>query len=256
MERFDRKDLELHFRELEQLKQVGTSDSYITEFYRLEVTVTDISKQRLVMLFTEALSEPVSCPVKSFKPETLQDLITRTRDMEDVVPKNNIFSKTFLPPKNKDKKPFQKDGIGKEKLDEATRNELRRNNLFFSCKDPWESGHRCIGKGKAHYIEVLSDNEEEEEAKKEEDGEKQKLADEKTHEEVKSGAITTLLSVPRFHTFKIYSVVQGQRVTILIDGGETHNFIDSTLVAERGIPMVYFEGFDVVVYGGCVMPCT
>jgi hypothetical protein len=49
-------------------------------------------------------------------------------------------------------------------MDEATHNELRRNNLFFNCKDPWEPGHKCMGKGKAHYIEVLSDSEEEEEA--------------------------------------------------------------------------------------------
>jgi len=32
MERFDRKDMELHFRELEQLKQVRTSNAYITKF--------------------------------------------------------------------------------------------------------------------------------------------------------------------------------------------------------------------------------
>jgi predicted aspartyl protease len=113
-----------------------------------------------------------------------------------------------------------------------------------------------MGKGKAHYIEVLSDSEEEEEAEKVQDNEQDKSTDEKPHEEVKSGAITTLLSVPRFHTFRIHGVVQGQRVTVLIDGGATHNFIDSALVAKRGIPTVDFEGFDVVVAGGRVMPCT
>jgi hypothetical protein len=46
---------------------------------------------------------------------------------------------------------------------EANHNELRRNKLFFSCKDPWESGNRCMWKGKVHYIEVHSDNDEEEE---------------------------------------------------------------------------------------------
>jgi hypothetical protein len=71
MERFDRKDPEIHFRELAQLKQVGTPNAYITEFQRLAVTVTDISEQRLVMLFTKGLSEPLRGWVKSFKPETL-----------------------------------------------------------------------------------------------------------------------------------------------------------------------------------------
>jgi hypothetical protein len=46
-------------------------------------------------------------------------------------------------------------------LDEATRRELRRKQLCYTCKEPWEPGHRCMGKGKIHYIEVLSDSEEE-----------------------------------------------------------------------------------------------
>jgi hypothetical protein len=40
---------------------------------------------------------------------------------------------------------------------------LRKKNLCFSCKEPWELGHRCMGKGKVNYIEVHSDSDEEEE---------------------------------------------------------------------------------------------
>jgi len=40
-----------------------------------------------------------------------------------------------------------------------------RKKLCFSGKDPWVPGHRCMGKGKIHYIEVATDsvNSEEEE---------------------------------------------------------------------------------------------
>jgi hypothetical protein len=78
MERFDRKDPEIHFRELAQIKQVETLDAYITEFKRQAVTVIDISEQSLVMLFTKGLSEPLRGWVNAFKPETLQDAIIRT----------------------------------------------------------------------------------------------------------------------------------------------------------------------------------
>jgi hypothetical protein len=44
------------------------------------------------MLFTEGLSEPLHGWLKSFKPETLQDSIIRTWDMDDVVPKTKCFS--------------------------------------------------------------------------------------------------------------------------------------------------------------------
>jgi hypothetical protein len=143
MERFDKKDPKLHFKELAQLKQEGSPDAYITEFQKLAVMVSDISEQRLVMLFIEGLLEPLRGWVKDFKPETLQDAIVRTRDMEGAVPKTKFFSKPFIPQKSKDKKPPGKEGTGKEKLDEATKNELRRKNLCFHYKDPWVPGHRC-----------------------------------------------------------------------------------------------------------------
>jgi hypothetical protein len=47
------------------------------------------------------------------------------------------------------------------KLDEATRRDLQRKQLCFTCKEPWQLGHRCLGKGKIHYIEVVFDSEEE-----------------------------------------------------------------------------------------------
>ena len=37
--------------------------------------------------------------------------------------------------------------------------ELQRNKLCFTCQQPWVLGHRCA-KGKAHYIEVFSKDDE------------------------------------------------------------------------------------------------
>jgi hypothetical protein len=195
--------------------------------------------------------------VKAFKPETLQDAIIRTRDMEDVVPKKKTFSKPFIPQKNKDKKPFQKEWTGKEKLDEATRNELRRKKLCFSCKEPWDLGHRCMGKGKVHYIEVHSDSDEEEEEVTQEQGNEQGgSSDEQPREEAKGVTIATLSGTPRYYTFRVRGVLWGQCVTTLIDGGVTHNFIDATLVARRCMATEDFEGFNVVVADGFNMTCT
>lgn len=41
----------------------------------------------------------------------------------------------------------------------------------------------------------------------------------------------------------------------MIDGGASHNFIDSSLLKRRHIPIVEFEGFKVEVAGGSIMPC-
>jgi hypothetical protein len=137
MDRFDRKDPEIHFRDLAQLRQTGTAEAFITEFQRVAVAVTDISEPRLIMLFTEGLTEPLRGWVKAYRPPTLQDAILRTRDLADSVPKTKTFSKPFVPQRDRDRKPFQREWKGKEKLDDETRRELMRKKLCFSCRDPW-----------------------------------------------------------------------------------------------------------------------
>ena len=129
IERFDRKDPEVHFRELAQLKQTGSADAFISEFQRIAVMVTDISESRLIMLFTEALIEPLRGWVKSYRPTTLADAIRWTRDLQDTVPKNRFPPRTNVPIKDKERKPWPK----KEWMDNDTRQDLRRKKLCFTC---------------------------------------------------------------------------------------------------------------------------
>jgi hypothetical protein len=82
--------------------------------------------------------------------------------------------------------------------------------------------------------------------------------DEVTELDCAAGQKATLASisgVPKFNTFRMRGVLQGQRVSVLIDGGTSHNFIDATLLKRSHIPTVEFEGVKVVVAGGSTMPC-
>jgi hypothetical protein len=77
----------------------------------------------------------------------------------------------------------------------------------------------------------------------------------KPRREVKGGTIATLSGVPRYNTLRLKGLVQGQRMTALVDGGATHNFIDASLVARRGLRNKEFEGFHVAVANGYMMTC-
>jgi hypothetical protein len=44
-------------------------------------------------------------------------------------------------------------------------------------------------------------------------------------------------------------------VSVIIDGGASHNFIDVALLKRRNIPTVEFEGFKGEVASGSTMPC-
>ena len=68
--------------------------------------------------------------------------------------------------------------------------------------------------------------------------------------------IATLLGVTRYYTFRIRGILHGKRITTLIDAGDTHKFIDASLIAKRKIPIEEVEGFNVVVADGYNMACT
>jgi hypothetical protein len=51
---------------------------------------------------------------------------------------------------------------GRGRMERNTRRELRRKKLCYTCKEPWNPSHKCMGHGQVHYIAVTSDNEEDE----------------------------------------------------------------------------------------------
>jgi hypothetical protein len=128
-----------------------------------------------------------------------------------------------------------------------------RKKLCFTCKDLWVPGHRCMGKGGIHYIEVATYNMDNDEEKY--DNGSTSSEEEPTYTEeqppcrpptsagihppvvpqpyeqangwkpTKGGVIATLSGVPRYDTLRIRGTIHGQQEITLMDGGVTHNFI-------------------------------
>jgi len=116
-----------------------------------------------------------------------------------------------------------------------------------------------MGRGKAHYIEVTSDNEEDEDfghIQNIEADTTETAEEEGTGHDIATDEKATLASingVSKYNTFRMREVLQGQKVSVLIDEGASHNFIDSTLLQRRHIATVEFEGFKMEVAGGSTM---
>ena len=124
----------------------------------MEVIVLDVFEQRLVILFTKGLVEPLRGWVKDFRPNTLQEAIMKTQDTIGTTPKKTP-EKTFIPQKSQVMKPPQNPWIGNDNIDEETWKELRRKKILYSCKEPWEPSHSFMRNGKVDCIEVLSSEE-------------------------------------------------------------------------------------------------
>lgn len=125
------------------------------------------------------------------------------------------------------------------------------------------SGHRCAT-GRAHYIEVFFDCEEEEGNDgprivhiigDDEEEDPSSSREEEGAFAPTNGTIASLRGVPKYLNLRVQGSVMDQRVSILIDSGATHNFIDAQFVQRRGIPTDSFDGFSVLVLGDRTMQC-
>ena len=61
--------------------------------------------------------------------------------------------------------------------------------------------------------------------------------------------------VPKYLTLRVQGSIMNHRVSVLIENGATHNFIDVHLVQRRAIPTDTFEGFSVLAPGDRTMQC-
>ena len=104
-----------------KLKKTGSADAFNSYFQRIEIMVTYISESRLIMLFTEALTEPLRGWIKSYRPTTLAYAIRWARYLQDVVPKIRLPSKTNFPIEDEERKLVQKESPKKEWMDNNTR---------------------------------------------------------------------------------------------------------------------------------------
>lgn len=59
--------------------------------------VSDISDARLIILFVDGLTNPLHGWVRAYNPTTLQDVVTRTRDIYDVVLKYKLPPTPTIP---------------------------------------------------------------------------------------------------------------------------------------------------------------
>eukprot|EP00253_Pinus_taeda_P022227 PITA_22227 len=126
-------------------------------------------------------------------------------------------------------------------------------------------GHRCAA-AKAHFIEVFSEsNGEEDEEDDVEAGDSHAAQDPLPPPPAApggaafaptGGALAALRGVPKYLTLRVRGTVRGQRVSVLVDSGATHNFINAQMVERRGIQTESFDGFSVLVPGDQIMVCA
>jgi len=127
---------------------------------RVFMMVPDLSMARRVYMYVEGLVEPLRGLFRSTRLATLQDTISRTQDLQDVLPRTwtPYPQRQTFQFKGKDVRiPPPKGNLGRVQLNDDARRELKKKWLCFTCPEPWALGHRCAI-GKPHFIEFFSES--------------------------------------------------------------------------------------------------
>lgn len=102
--------------------------------------------------------------------------------------------------------------------------------MNVTCRKPWQPNHQVLGKSKNTLQEVVFDEDSKVELKPEIVVKEIELEGQGgEHQGASGGTLAALSRTPRYHSFHVRGVLQGQRVMVLIYSGATHNFIDEGL---------------------------
>ncbi|KAJ7942659.1 Ty3/gypsy retrotransposon protein [Quillaja saponaria] len=130
--------------------------------------------------------------------------------------------------------------------------ERRRNGTCFYCNEKYSPGHRCR-KGQL-YITVIPDEEAGEE-------DEEVLDFSELHEDLGEQEVTISAhaltgnymkhnSKGKYQTMKVQGLIKKQSVTVLIDSGSTHNFIDSDVIKRLKVKTQLTDALEVQVANG------
>jgi hypothetical protein len=118
-----------------------------------------------------------------------------------------------------------------QKISPAQMDERRKKGLCYSCDAKWSRGHVC-DTPKLFLIEEIEEDSiiVEEIVEKEEEDLGKFFMDQEP--EISLNAIT---GNPNPKTMRMIGIIKGQQVTILIDSGSTHNFVDEQVAKLIGL---------------------
>ncbi|XP_057252042.1 uncharacterized protein LOC130592021 [Beta vulgaris subsp. vulgaris] len=131
------------------------------------------------------------------------------------------------------------------RLTERELQEKKEKGLCFRCDDKWTIGHRCR---KKELSVLLTFEEEGDEA---ELGEKE-FGDEGELEEPPTAEVSlnSVVGITNPKTMKVVGEIDGNQVVIMVDPGETHNFVSMAIVEKLGLPVREARRFEVSLGNG------
>lgn len=240
-----------------RLRQSSSVAEYTSQFEALSNRLRGISEKNRLSYFLSGLRDDIRLPVRMLNPANLVAAFGLAKLQEEYImssrrplrSSSSSFSfgrqqswshstaaptQSLLPSSNSTVPPKPSSGFPIQRISQGQMKERRDKGLCYYCDDKWQPGHKC----KAPRLYLLSGLE---------------FPPKDSPEEVFYDSTDLVDPVPEFDvveckepeisinaisgssgskSMRLVGVLHSQRVSILIDSGSTHNFLDPSLLSK------------------------
>ncbi|KAM1377858.1 hypothetical protein FF1_039310 [Malus domestica] len=234
-----------------KLKQSGTLKDYITEFRRLANRTHDLGPILLKSCFLGGLKRELKYDVKLLRPSDVHDAISIALQLDaKLCDLKSGYTKPFPQPRvlHTPTTPHITPSVKPSNftvkwLTPAEIQRKREKGECWFCDEKWRTGHNCANK----QLLMLDLAYPEEEITT-------PLLEEPPPEflqmELSECAFYGTFARTTVKTMKVIGSVNGQQVTVLLDSGSTHNFVDSRLLKKFAWHTQPTKPFEVMIADG------
>ncbi|KAK8947224.1 hypothetical protein KSP39_PZI006735 [Platanthera zijinensis] len=235
---------------LQKLRQRGSVTEYRTEFERLANRVT-WGEQTLLSCFISGLNDHLRDEVHAYLPRSLSHVISIARIQEERYNRQRNRMTTKPPPAPVAGRREQPTTV-RPTVTRLTWPEMqarREKGLCFNCDEKYTKGHACQ---KVQVFMLHEEDDEEEQVEATDVGDLDlanlDLAEFRVSLQAMEGCTAPV-------TLRFTGWVGKERVTILVDSGSTHNFINPAVASKVGQTIDREAAFQVMVADGSKLRC-
>jgi len=250
--------------------QTSSVNDYLTEFERLANRIFGLPPPFLLSCFVSGLAPEICREVLALQPISLPQATALAKLQEDKLrdrpqPTRQPILTSYKPsthpstfpspsPSPRPKPPF----IQRTPSEIAFR---RKHGLCYNCDDKWSATHRCKGRvllfiANPENPDTPSDLSSPPAFDSHPPPEHNPTPNLDLPYPTPHISLNALFSLPTPETFRLFGYINRTRVTVLIDSGSTHNFLQPRLANFLHLPTVPIAPLRVLVGNGAILTCT
>nr|KYP47836.1 hypothetical protein KK1_030532 [Cajanus cajan] len=224
-----------------KLVQHGTVNEYITDFERLANRIVGLAPMFLLSCFISGLTSEIRRGGQALQPTSLPHAMALAKLQEDKIAdrrrqsRNPTLSSSSVTPVSSTLALPPSPKVHFKHLSSAEIASRREKGLCYHCDEKFTPSHHCKGR----LLLLIADDDDVGNIEVSEMPVSTTIEDHSTepHSPTPHISLNALSGMPALETFRLYGHIGGTCVTILVDSGSTHNFVQTRVAKFLSLPM-------------------